>query len=440
MCAHRHVAVELTYGGQITDERDARCLRVLISEAYASDGLQPGFPFAQDRSATGSFIYSQPAMQAATYEDLMARVHELPLDSTASAVGLDGNATLSRNVREGRELLGALNRINGGQVYKTSGNDDEDGRRASGRVDEDARLGSGVDGSIAGMPAVELGKAVQTLIRRLPAAFDLTLAQKLHPSIHIEPLDSVLHSELVRYNRLSSLVRESLETLQNALIGDEPMPPSLHELGTSVVRNETPRQWHELSYPSLEPLGSYYEDLLRRLAFFQGWVEGGRPPSLWLPAFFAPRSVLTALLQRHARKHALSLSTLRMGQTLLPDTPTATAPADGVHVHGLYLEGARFDAPTQRLVESEPNVLSTSLPTVWLCPAAPGGWPPSSAAAAAAAHRYPCPLYATAARRGEMTVSGHSTNFIMDLMLPSDAPESYWIRRGVAALCQTVSI
>ena len=101
-------------------------------------------------------------------------------------------------------------------------------------------------------------------------------------------------------------------------------------------------------------------------------------------------------------------------------------PEDGVIVYGMFLEGARIDGTTGLLAEPLPNQPLAPLPELWLQPVAKGDKPsrPSD---------YNCPLYRTAERFGVLGTTGHSTNFVMFLELPSDKPAKHWIRRAVAA-------
>lgn len=135
----------------------------------------------------------------------------------------------------------------------------------------------------------------------------------------------------------------------------------------------------------------------------------------------------SGILQNFARKYKIPIDTVIFQyQTMPKDGNYDKKPEDGCYCYGMFLEGARWSDEDMLLAESRPKQLFTPAPLIWM--------QPIEISKKRHFPQYLCPVYRTTERRGVLATTGHSSNFVNNVELPSDKPNDHWTRRGVAML------
>jgi len=252
----------------------------------------------------------------------------------------------------------------------------------------------------------------------------------MYPVVYNESMNTVLQQEIVRYNKLLSEMKRTLADIRKALVGQLVMTEELDLMGAAMFNQQVPENWEKKCYPSLMPLASWVNDLLRRLEFLNNWIEKGIPVSFWVSGFFFPQAFLTGALQNFARKYQKSIDTISFETVVLKlkdETEVSSRPEDGCIIWGLFMEGGRWNAELHSVDESRPKELYTSMVPIHLLPVQSRKVPDPMTGGV-----YIMPVYKVLTRAGVLSTTGHSTNFITELEIPSSTDPDHWIRRGVA--------
>ena len=337
-----------------------------------------------------------------SYDSYLEFIKELPQSQHPEVFGMHENVDISKDLQETKLLFDS--------VIATMG-------------------GGGGGGGAAASNDDQLYSMATDILGKLPKAFDLEAAGRKFPVVYKESMNTVLVQEMERFNRLTNVIRTSLQNVQKAIKGLVVMSTDLEAVCRSLLVGKIPAMWAKSSYPSLKPLGSYMNDLLERLKMLQGWYDSGKPSSFWISGFYFTQAFLTGVIQNFARKYVLPIDTLAFDFELLKKgADQSVAPEDGAYIFGLFLDGARWDEDKHCLGEQKIRVLYDATPMIWLKPA-------KKLEIDFSDKRYKCPVYKTSERKGTLSTTGHSTNFVLPILLETDQPVEHWVKRGTALLC-----
>lgn len=390
----KEIVGEVNYAGRVTDDKDQRIVKSLLAKYFNKGILDDDYRFTE----SGDFY----APEIGSLADVREFVKNLPEENPAT-FGLHDNADITLNLKETRDFIDTL-------------------------VTMQPRASSGGAGKSPEALAMELAKEFES---KLPEVLD---RKKAHPSSFKDiattnTLGVFLGQEMSRFNVLLRTLKNSLTDLQKAIQGLVVMSAELEAMFRCFMFNLVPKSWESAGYPSLQPLASWFDDFLRRIEFIRDWIENGQPQSFWLSGFFFPQGFMTGVLQKYARRTQIPIDTLKIQAQVCNfyrDSPDAKEPDKGVLIYGLFVQGAGWDLEKIELVESKKGELFLEMPCIWLKPV-PVTDPPLAGV-------YPCPLYKTSTRAGTLSTTGHSTNFVLFLDLPSKKDADHWVRRGCALL------
>ena len=382
---------EINYGGRVTDDKDRRLINNLLENYVGAEVLR------DDYSWSPSGAYVMPA--ASNRDETVAHIRGLPPVPHPEIFGLHENADITCDQNETYAMFDTV-------------------------LSLQPRVGGGA-GAASREEVIEA--AAKDIFERVPEPFDIDRVGHKYPTDYGQSMNTVLTQECIRYNALLVVIRRTLREGLKALKGLVVMSPELEQVTDAIFDNRVPEMWASKAYPSLKPLSSWVLDLLERLEFIDTWIANGPPPVYWISGLFFPQAFLTGTLQNFARKNQFAIDQVSWNfnvRDTMTFANTKEAPVDGCYITGFFLEGARWDYERHELTESRPKELYTDFPLFWLEPTKDREDPTEGV--------YLCPAYKTLTRAGTLSTTGHSTNFVMYLEVPTDKPESHWINSSVA--------
>ncbi|VDP88866.1 unnamed protein product [Echinostoma caproni] len=265
---------------------------------------------------------------------------------------------------------------------------------------------------------------LEDLLDRMPDGFPMAELYARQAPEERSPYAVVVLQECERMNILLEEMRRSLKELRLGLRGELTVSAAMEALINAFFLDQVPASWERYAYPSLYPLGLWFADLLNRVKELDVWSQDlGLPGSVWLGGLFNPQSFLTAVMQQTARKIEWPLDKICISVEVTKKTreEMGSAPREGAYVHGLFMEGARWDTAAGSIVDSRIKELAPPMPVILLRAV------PSDRQEGRVAAMYACPVYKTKIR---------GPTFVWTFHLRTKEKPAKWILGGVALLLQ----
>ncbi|KAL6109087.1 dnah11 [Pungitius sinensis] len=378
----RYLFGEIMYGGHITDAWDRR-----LCQTYLQEFMHPKM-FEGELFLCPGFL-SPPFMDYGGYHSY---VDEHVPSENPTLYGLHPNAELECLTVTSDNLLRTLLELQ----------------------PQEASRGEGAAQSTED----KVKSVIQDILDKLPEEYNM--AEITTKTTERSPYILVCFQECERMNLLLAEIRKSLNVLDLGLKGELTISSSMETLQSALFKDCVPDSWSRLAFPSTKTLAHWFNDLMCSCRELDSWTQDlVLPAVVWLSGLFYPQSFLTAVMQSIARKNqwALEKMTLTVDVTKKTKEDFGHPPREGAYIHGLFMEGARWDTQAGVISEAVLRDLTPAMPVLYVR-AVPADEQELK-------NTYECPVYSTKQR---------GPTYIWTLHLRTKQPPAKWIAAGVALL------
>jgi dynein heavy chain len=188
--ALKYCTAECNYGGRVTDDKDRRLLNAAMNMVYAPEVL------GNNHALSSSGTYYIPSDSLASGDDTINFIRTLPLLPAPEVFGLHENADITKDLNETTLVLTTI--LSTGASLDSSGGGKSGGGKTFDELVDDL---------------------AHDILAKLPANFDIEAVSKKYPVLYEESMNTVLAQELTRFNKLTSVIRSSLNDVLKALKG-----------------------------------------------------------------------------------------------------------------------------------------------------------------------------------------------------------------------------
>ncbi|MCI4384136.1 hypothetical protein PGIGA_G00035330, partial [Pangasianodon gigas] len=380
----RYLFGEIMYGGHITDDWDRRLCRTYLEEFIKPEMMEgelylaPGFLLPGNMDYNGYHQYIDEALPA-----------ESPY-----LYGLHPNAEIGFLTQTSEKLFRT--------VLEMQPRDGGSGEGSGTSRDEKVKI------------------VLDEILEKLPEGFNMTeLMGKVEER---SPYVVVALQECERMNILTQEIKRSLKELNLGLKGELTMTSDMENLQNAIYLEQVPDSWSKRAYASTCGLTLWFTDLLCRIRELESWTSDfSLPSAVWLAGFFNPQSFLTAIMQSTARRNEWPLDkmSLQCDVTKKSREEFSSPPREGAYVHGLFMEGARWDTQAGVIVDARLKELTPAMPVIFI-KAVPVDKQETRSV-------YQCPVYKTKQR---------GPTYVWTFNLKTKENPSKWTLAGVALLLQ----